>query len=65
MAVRWLLGFLMMFALLSGAGCCSWCEKHCPQSGTCCAPATCAPAAYAAPAPVYAPQVHNGCTCTN
>jgi hypothetical protein len=61
-----------MTALLLGAGCCSWCEHHCPCTNAYPPPQRCCPqggyvAGEPAQGPIQAyvpPQRNCSCTCT-
>ena len=71
--------WVALVSLMSLAGCCSWCDKHCPNCHTpqACVPCCPAPAATAYPPPITpapAPQANAWqrsypgqftCTCTS
>lgn len=65
MAVRQLLYVLVSLAMLTGVGCCAWCDRWCPHNNgnTCCSPTVAAPVPVATyPAPAYGQQMN--CVCT-
>lgn len=57
MAGKSLCKWVALFALLTGSGCCSWCQRHCPQNNCCCQQSSCCTQQAPPPPPA------NNCCC--